>query len=313
LVDSKQTAETTIYSTFPPFGAHLAALLLARNEKLKWIADFRDPMYLGRPELTRFQRAAFSACERSMLKRANAVIVTTDTLADEWKCRYPDLAKRIHVIWNGFDPDDRIEEDKPPQRSYRLFSHVGALYGGRNITPLLESVSRLIEARRLWPDRLRIRLVGGMNNDCLPSAEFLARATKEGWLELIAEHLPRSDARRMAQDSDGLLLVQPHTTVQVPAKLVEYLRLRRPILAFIPSGSPIEKILKSSGVTYQAVYTGTRPQDFDDALEIFVKHSGAGEAPTAWFQQNFDAGRQTAELARLIQSLHQPAVSNRVG
>src|SRR5271167_4078260 len=43
-LSSKQNAEITIYSTYPPLGAHLAALLLIRKVAFKWIADFRDPL-----------------------------------------------------------------------------------------------------------------------------------------------------------------------------------------------------------------------------------------------------------------------------
>jgi hypothetical protein len=310
---SKENSEVTVYSTFPPFGTHLAAFLLTRNRKLKWIADFRDPMYLHpghHSEFSRFKRAAYQACERAILRGANAILVTADTLAEQWKCRYPGQAKRIQVIWNGFDPDDRIEETAPPQSACRLFSHVGALYGGRDIAPLLESVSRLVNSGRLRPGTLRIRLVGPVDKDCLPSTEFLARATNQGWLEIIPEQVSRPDARRMAYESNGLLLVQPHSTVQVPGKLFEYVRLRRPILAFIRHGTPIERILRQSAVTHQCVYAEDSPQEIDNAVERFLTLEDEGNGPNAWFEDNFNARSQTEALAALIRSLHHPAGRN---
>jgi glycosyltransferase involved in cell wall biosynthesis len=303
---SQQKAEITIYSTFPPLGAHLAALLLARRERLKWIADFRDPLSInpGHLGLTKFQQKVHLWLEKIILKRADIVIVNTDALAEQWKNAYPNHRDRIHVIWNGFDPADRIEQTALPQRTYRLFSHLGALYEGRNISPLLESISRLIDSGRLMGDRLRIRLVGSISKDCIPGAEFLARAKDQGWLEIIPDQVPHHEARRMALESDGLLLVQPHTAALVPGKLFEYLRLRRPILAFILPDTPIERILKQSGVTYRCVYAGNSFQEIDNTLESFFNRKEEGSEANTWFEENFDAKKQTQALDALIRSMH---------
>jgi glycosyltransferase involved in cell wall biosynthesis len=303
---SKRNAEITIYSTFPPLGTHLAALFLARRESLKWIADFRDPLSINPsyPGFTKFQRKLHCWFEKIILRRAELVIANTDALAGQLKSACPNRRDRIHVIWNGFDPADQIEQTALPQRTYRLFSHVGALYRSRNISPLLESISRLIDSGRLAGDSLRIRLVGSIHKDCIPGAEFLARAKNHGWLEIIPDQVPHHEARRMAQDSDGLLLVQPQTAVLVPGKLFEYLRLRRPILAFILPDTPIERILKQSGVTYGCVYAGKSFQEMDNAVESFFNRKEEASEANTWFEENFDARKQTQVLAALIRSIH---------
>jgi glycosyltransferase involved in cell wall biosynthesis len=303
----KQNAEITIYSTFPPLGAHLAALLLARRNRLKWIADFRDPLSIDPAQagFTKFQRRCHSWLEQFILSRADTVIVNSDALAGQWKSAYPDHRDRIHVIWNGFDPADRIEQTALPQRPYRLFSHLGALYGGRDISPLLESISRLIDTGRLVSGSLRIRLVGSISKDCIPGVEFLARAKHQGWLEIIDDHVPHHEARRMAQESDGLLLVQPHTAVLIPGKLFEYVRLRRPILAFILPDTPIERILKQSGATYRCVYAGDSFQEMDDAVQSFFNRKEEGSEANNWFEENFNAKKQTQALDALIRSMHE--------
>ena len=209
--------------------------------------------------------------------KADIVIVSTDARAEQWKSAYANHRDRIHVIWNGFDPADRIEQTVLPQRTYRLFSHVGALYGGRNISPLLESISRLIDTGRLEGDSLRIRLVGSINPVLYCRGRVFARAKNRRWLEIIPDQVPQHEARRMAQKSDGLLLVQPHTAFEVPGKLYEYLRLRRPILAFILPDSPIERILKQSGVTYRCVYAGKSFQEIDNAVESFFQSKRGGQ------------------------------------
>jgi hypothetical protein len=59
----------------------------------------------------------------------------------------------------------------------------------------------------------------------------------------------------------SLLLVQPHTGVQVPGKLFEYVRMGRSILAFLVKGSPVERILERSGTAYTCIYPEQTPDE----------------------------------------------------
>ena len=305
---SNPHAEVTIFSTYPPLGTHLAAFQLTRGGKSPWIADFRDPLSCNPAHtgLTKFQRSLHRRLEQVFLKCADVAIANTDVLAEKWKNAYPDIRDRVHLIWNGFDPEDRIESQPLPQRDFQIISHVGELYRGRSVTALLESISRLIDAGRLQANRVRIRLVGSMESDCLPDPGFLKRAKAQGWLELIAHQVPQQEARHIAQTSDALLLVQPHSSVQVPGKLFEYLRLGRPILAYILPNTPIERILKQSGVTYGCVYAGSSAQDMDNAINSFFHLKADVIQANSWFEQNFNAKKQTQALEMLIRSLHGP-------
>lgn len=299
-------AEVTIFSTFPPLGTHLAAFQLIRKKNLPWIADFRDPLHgnPGRIDLTELQQSLYGWLEQTFLKCADVVIANTDAMADKWKKDYPSIRDRVHLIWNGFDPEDFIEPQPRPQRDFQIISHVGELYRGRSVAPLLEAISRLIDAGRLQSGSVRVRLVGPMESDCLPSPQFLTRAKERGWLELTAHQVPAQEARHIAHLSDGLLLVQPHSSVQVPGKLFEYLRLGRPILAYILPNTPIERILKQSGVSYSCVYAGSSPQDIDNSVESFFQLKINGRSANEWFTQNFDAKNQTKTLDALIRSIH---------
>jgi glycosyltransferase involved in cell wall biosynthesis len=305
---SHQGSEVTIFSTSPPLGTHLAACRLARNRQFKWIADFRDPLAddPGRIGLAKFQKSIYRWLERSILESSTITIANTDALADKLKKNYPSRRDHVHIIWNGFDPEDRVQPLPPPVNDRLIISHIGELYGGRNISPLLESVSRLIDTGRLAPTTIRIRLVGPVERDCIPPKEFLSRAIQQGWLEVLPELVSKDEARRMAQDSNGLLVVQPHTTIQVPGKVFEYLRLGRPILAFILPNTPTERILRQSGVPYRCAYAGSSIQEMDNAVQDFFQPVEAVERANLWFEENFNAEKQTRSLETLIQSLHHP-------
>jgi hypothetical protein len=303
---SHQGSEVTIFSTSPPLGTHLAAFRLARNRQFKWIADFRDPLANnpGHIGLTKFQETIHRRLEQSILESSTITIANTDALADKLKKNYPNRSDHVHLIWNGFDPEDRIQPLPAPERDHLVISHVGELYGGRDVSPLLESVSRLIETGRLAPNDFKIRLVGSIEHECIPPAEFLTMAIQQGWLEVFPNTVPKDEARRVAQDSNALLLVQPHSTVQVPGKLFEYLRLGRPILAFIPPNTPTERILRQSGVPYRCAYAGSSIQEMDNAVHDFFQPAEAVDRANLWFEENFNAEKQTQALDALIRSLH---------
>jgi glycosyltransferase involved in cell wall biosynthesis len=304
---SNADAEMTVFSTYPPLGTHLAALCLVQGTGLKWIADFRDPLAdnPGHHGWTTTQTKACRWLEKKVLNTADVVVANTDVMAEKWKALYPRRRDNIHLIWNGFDPEDRLRARPIPARSYQVVSHIGELYGGRSVSAVLESISRLIEAGRLFANRVRIKLVGSVENGSLPDPEFLRRAREQGWLEIIASRVPLQDARQIAQTSDGLLLIQPQSSVQVPAKLFDYLQIGRPVLAFIPPDTPIERILQRSGVPYRCVYTGSSTQETDTAVESYFSLTGDVVPASTWFEQNFDAKEQTRSLDVLIHSMHQ--------
>ncbi len=298
-------ARITIFSTFPPLGAHLAAWRLSRRTGLPWIADFRDPLKFS-PWLKGLRRShtlASGWTENTILNSASLVVANTDAMVREWADASPSLASRIHLIWNGFDPERRIGPLPLPARSHRVYSHVGELYAGRNITPLLESIARLIDAGRLSASQLRIQLAGTVDVHAMPPEEFLKRAQSQGWLQVSPHEIPQAEANQMMQTSDGLLLIQPQSAIQVPGKLFDYIQIGRPILAYIPPDTPIERVLALSGIPYRCAFATSPQAEFDSVVENYFSLPSDAVTPAAAFDENFDCRHQTRTLAALIESL----------
>jgi hypothetical protein len=138
----------------------------------------------------------------------------------------------------------------------------------------------------------------------LPGKQFVERARQDGWLEIM-EPVPVLRARELALESDGLLLIQPQSAVQVPGKLFEYLRMGRPILAYVIRDSPIERILRQTSVPFECIYPEHSPEEIDQRILSFMaKLDPAPASPGPWFEETFEASRQTKFLDNLIRSLH---------
>jgi glycosyltransferase involved in cell wall biosynthesis len=297
---------STVLSTSPPVGSHFAAAVLKRRYGIRWIADFRDPLY-GNP--WRSRRAAWiydMALERYIVRNADAVIANTDTAGEALRRRYPSLAQKIFVVWNGYDPDDKVEAAPIPPRDFRVLAHIGSLGGGRHPGLLLDSIGRLSGRGLLDLRTIRLRLIGSMD----PNEPWFNRPScqgliERGCLEYTGKTIPEPEARRQMSEADFLLLLDlnnSNASLQLPAKLFEYLRIGRPILAFTCPGSPTEQILANSGVPHRCLHPADPPERIDGALGEFLRLPSTPVAASPWFWDTFGAPAHAQMLAQILDS-----------
>lgn len=295
-------------STSPPIATHMAALAVKRRLGIRWIADFRDPM-AGNPfRQSRRSRIYDPILERAVFRHADAVVANTSMAADVWRERYPQWRGKIHTIWNGFDPAEKLPVPRPGRGGRRVLAHVGNLYADRHPGALLHSLDRLMGRGLIDPETLRISLVGGIERMHLPMDQPPFSTFEErGWLERRGV-VPRAEAQQAAADADALLLLDINAMdsgLQVPAKLFDYVRLGKPVLAFTSRGSAVEEILGAGGVAHACVYTNDPREEADRKILSFLTSSPGPQTPSDWFLESFDARRQTETLCSLIDPANQ--------
>ncbi len=292
-------------STSPPLATHITALWLkSRYRNLKWIADFRDPLH-GNPFRTRKWLFPYDLwIEKRIFKHADLLIANTDSVADLWLARHPEHARKVVVLWNGFDPEDPIAAAPIPLRPYRVIAHIGTLYGRRSPAPLLESLHRLLRASAIEPGSVRVKLIGpmdqGISERIKPVATELEAA---GCLETINCMVPQEQARRVAAEADFLLLIDVNEgggSLQVPGKLFDYVRIGRPLLVFTEKHSPVERILSRSGIPFLSLHPGSSDGKVDTAIRDLLQWPSDPCAASQWFQERFDGRMQTRYLASLM-------------
>jgi glycosyltransferase involved in cell wall biosynthesis len=297
-----------ILSTSPPVACHLAALALKRRFGLPWIADFRDPFYRN-PHRTqrRFTQPYERVVERLIFQHADAIIANTDSAAEVMRRQYPSHFEKIHLIWNGYDPEQILKARPIPPREYSMILHAGSLYAGRHPGVLLESLHRLITRGQIDPAGIRVRLVGSLDfsRPWVSSDAFVALRQK-GCLEYTSDVVPQQEALREMAEADYLLLLDENeagVAVQVPAKLFQYIRIGRPILAFTAKNSPTERILARSGISYAAVQQEMPCEEIDERIRSFLQLSSVASLPSRWFEEQFNSEIQTGALAGILRSI----------
>ncbi len=302
-----QSGAKVVFSTSPPIANHLVAWRLKQRLGLRWVADFRDPL-VGNPFRTSRRARKYDPwIEAIIVRHADAVIANTDHLADQWAARYPQHRDKISTIWNGFDPAEQLPviATRPPRKPH-LLTHVGALYGHRHPSRLLYSLRRLLQANKVRNDEISIHLTGPVENVLEGGFQsILDELRTRGIMETNFTQVPRSAANLEIASADSLLLLDLNasgTGVQVPAKLFDYVRAGKPILAFTARGSAVEQILGRSGLQHVFLYN----DDPDDALDqkildYFKTPFDWWREPSDWFLSQFDGRRQTATLSRVLQ------------
>ena len=295
---------TVVFSTFPPLATHFAAYRLKQRYGMRWVADFRDPLTGATARSTASLHRRLDAFLESLIFRhADLIIANTAPAGETWRQRYPAARQRIEVIWNGFDPEDSLEPAPIPPRPYRVLAHVGGLYGGRTANVLLASLDRLVARQALSPSTFRLKLVGPIEDGgAFSDPACLERLTELGCVQCSPLQIPATEARHIAAEADSLLLLE-HTPLQAPAKIFDYLRIGRPILAFASPESAVERMLQQSGVPFRCIYPGAPAPDVDRIVLDFFSLPNTPVPASTWFYDRFNAIHQTRQLAGLLDRL----------
>jgi hypothetical protein len=87
-----------------------------------------------------------------------------------------------------------------------------------------------------------------------------------------------------------------HSALQVPAKLFDYIRVGRPVLAFTPPASPSERILRQSGIAQISIHPADDAAATDGKVLAFLDLPATPQRPAPWFDETFSAPWQVAQL-----------------
>lgn len=286
-----------IWSTFPIATAHRIGASLARLSGLPWIADLRDPMAHDGYPREPAQWKAYERIERRVFERAAAIVTVTPGCADYYRRRYPLAARRIHLIRNGAEAWP--EPATPPPSENFVLLHSGLIYPWERDPEALFRALALLRERHATRTR-RLRLVLRAPG----SPDWLVALAHQHSVQDLVEILPATDhaaARREMSEAGALLVLQAaNCALQIPAKLYEYARTRRPILSLCSPGSD---------TWTETLRLGGHCAELDQAEAIANRLAELIDHPERFARQpDTDPGyvERSASLAHLLDSLAPP-------
>ncbi|HZF16064.1 MAG TPA: glycosyltransferase [Steroidobacteraceae bacterium] len=293
-----------IWSTFPIATAHLIGHTLAKSTGLPWIADFRDSMTEDAYPRDANVRRRLRKLEARTVARAAASVFTTPGALRMYRERYPHVPpERFQVIANGFDEENfggaRAPVSAPHAGGPRVLLHSGLLYPvERDPRALFAALAELKQAGEVDAGRLQV-VLRATGHDA-EIAQLLGIAAIEDLVK-IAPPIAYEAALAEMLAADALLLLQAaNCNHQIPAKLYEYLRCGRPILALTdPAGDTANELRAAQAGTIVPLDRADLIRDRLRALLGDLDRGAARGADPA-IAARFSRRSQTSQLAALL-------------
>ncbi len=234
-----------IISTSSPVISHLIAGRLKDEFGMPWVADLRDLWtqnhYCDRPRLLRTMERKL---EKRTLAKADALVTVSEPMADALRTLHGRTP--VHCVMNGYDEEDGADAPVPLDPLFTI-TYTGTLYNGKRDPSLLFSaLTRLFDAGRLDRKKVRVCFLGKPES-------WLEEEVRERGLGDVVDirgQVPRKEAMASQQASHLLLLLLWNHEQEAgvyTAKIFEYLRARRPIIAIGGKNGVVAEILRDTG------------------------------------------------------------------
>ncbi len=296
-----------IFATGGPWTSFLIGSALANIFNRPLVLDYRDPWNcnpyysFSSDMLTRKSRAT----EAQVCQTASHVIANTEELRDRLLEEFGSLRGRCTWIPNGFDRETLTPEQLPPGPSencptssgYEL-CHFGTVYGKRTPRVLLQAVWELFQDGQLKPETIRLRFVGGWDTADQECERYAINLEKHGFLRREPP-VSHSVCLREMQRSSVLLVLQPDSPLQVPAKIYEYIATGRPLLLIGGEGATANLVARHG--------LGVSSPNQVARVKALLKEVAAGTQrlvpPDAVRVNRFEYQSLTGELAAILDTV----------
>jgi len=291
----KEEQIQTVITTGPPHSIHLIGQKLRQKQKIRWIADFRDPWtsigYHTKLKLSKSSQQKHQQLEKMVLNEADHIITTSQTTKDEFSKL---TNKPIEVITNGFDG----ERLRPPLDIKFTISHIGSLLTDRNPECFWQAINELCEEDERFKTRLNIQLIGVVGEGVKESVAHY------GLTDLVSfvGYLPHEEVLFRQAKSQILLLLEinaEETAGIIPGKLFEYLNAARPILAIGPKNWEVAHIIKETN-SGQCLVSGDKSTVKDVILSYYRAYDKNELNSTATGIEKYHRRELTRALAKTI-------------
>lgn len=278
--------------------AHLPAMLVKREVRIPWVANWNDPpghffpapYHYPMPPLQRFFKDRYL---RAAAQLADVNSFPSPELMDY--LREPlglGVAKNAVVI-----PHVGLGRHGPAVRSapdgFRII-HAGNLSRERDPSPFLRALAGLV--RENPQAGIEFEIIGHMDPEFSPLIEQLGL----GRVVVRTPGLPFLECLQRMERADALLLVEAPCASGIffPSKLIDYVEVGRPVLALSPAGGVVDGLVGNYGFGEFASLEDA------DAIRIGLtrlfdasRRQGASQYEFAGIRDRVSPGRIVADIA----------------
>lgn len=284
-----------------PWTDHLVALRLHQETGLPWVAHFSDP-WVDSPYFTTnaWARRTAATQESAVIHAASRIVFVNRYTRDCVMAKYPAaLMDKTRIVPQGFEPGPPALSPRPGGALRIVYT--GRFYSGvRTPDTFLEALASLQRVRPLH-GRLLVEFVGADMGEY----ERRAATLQLSGVVSFAGRVDPAAARAKAADADVLLIIDAPSdgpSLFLPSKLVDYLPLRKPVLAVTPAPGPASDLLDALG------YSVVDPRDVAGIAKVVDRlcdmHASGKLVPSHQHDEvsgRFDIRHTTSAFAAVLE------------
>jgi len=273
-----------IFSSAPPYTAHLIAKKLSISNAIPWVADFRDPwtnrFYNYENKRSWITEKLDKALEKSVIDSAHKRITVSKDIANHYN-------KPFSIIHNGYDEDDFKNIISLNKNQKTIISYLGTMTKSQNPKNFFKVISNLNDKRNEY----LIELIGNIH----PDIKFYIQ--KKGYNKFInfISYVDHKEAIQRMAASNFLLLSIPNSRNNkgiVTGKLFEYIRSMTKIIMIGPKEGEAANIIKET-------YSGSC-FEFTDKDEIYDFFLGKDHHEETRNFKQYERKNLTSKLVKIL-------------
>lgn len=267
----KRNRPDVIFCSFPSASNAIVAYYLSKWFRIPLCIDYRDAWqddpYVKYP--SRLHKWYHAKWERRLMSNAAFATVYGEPLKKVFEKRYPQLKGKVHVITNGFDPED-FEGLSPRYggSEKRRLIYSGAVFVDRRetFTVFTEAVKKLpLEVR----EKLEVVFVGVAHGWATELIE------SQGLSDIVSftGYKAHSEALSYLVGGNGaLMFLAAGDKVALTGKVFEYIGARLPIVACVEPDGACAELLGELGMGAGVC----SPSDANAICEVLKRFSDGG-------------------------------------
>jgi glycosyltransferase involved in cell wall biosynthesis len=236
-----------VYATYPPVDALMLGVSISRKYNLPFLSEFRDGMaFEPLQKYNIVQKARMEEAENTIVNNSKVVVTVGKKLTRYFRGKYD--RDSVFTVYNGYDQDDfEGLRTKEPKSFYKTkMVHFGRFNASRgsDIRPLLTALRCLKYDGIIEEKKFELSLIGRYTRE---EHDLVSSANVGDVIVFYPEMNKRDGFRKIVSEYTFLLFygVKGQTTI-VSSKLLEYIRLGKPILG-ICKGNEAEEIIRDTG------------------------------------------------------------------
>lgn len=265
VADHARSRFDLVVATGNPFASFAAAWAFHRLTGVPYVLDYRDAWTFHQfLDEDRYPPGhAAWAWERRVLARAAEVEFVNRAMLELHADRHPEVAARMTVVPNGFEPDVVTEASAPPVPDAPLrFAYLGTVTETMAAEELMQAWEEARRDPRMTDATLTIH--GHLGFRPWSVAPLLARIADGAHGVRYAGPVPKSEVGKVYADADALLLWLPGGRYVTSGKVFEYMATGLPIVSVHPGENAASEVL--DGYPAWVPSGGTAPAAIRDGL-----------------------------------------------